>query len=90
MIDNGVKNILIWGDGEIAELSYISLRGLPLKLVGIIDGKNQDKGFFGHNIYSFEEVSRLEFDAILVASFNDKEMKRINDLGIEDHKVYSL
>jgi len=90
MIDEGVKNILIWGDGEIAELSYISLRGLPLRLVGIVDGKNQDKGFFGHNIYSFEDVSTLEYDAILVASFSDKEMKRISDLGLEDHKIYSL
>ena len=90
MIDEGVKNILIWGDGEIAELSYISLRGLPLRLVGIVDGKNQDKGFFGHNIYSFEDVSALEYDAILVASFSDKEMKRISDLELEDHKIYSL
>ena len=90
MIDEGVKNILIWGDGEIAELSYISLRGLSLRLVGIVDGKNQDKGFFGHNIYSFEDVSTLEYDAILVASFSDKEMKRISDLGLEDHKIYSL
>jgi len=90
MINAGIENILIWGDGEIAELSYISLRGLPLKLVGIVDGKNQDKGFFGHNIYSFEDVSALEYDAILVASFSDKEMKRISDLGLEDHKIYSL
>ena len=46
MIDSGAKNILIWGDGEIAELAYISMRGLPLNLVGVIDGNSKEKGFF--------------------------------------------
>jgi predicted transcriptional regulator len=77
MIEAGVKNLLIWGDGEIAELSYISLRGLPLKLVGVVDGKSRDRDFFGH-------------PAILIASFNKEEMQRINDLGIDEQKVFSL
>ncbi|MBI5050902.1 MAG: winged helix-turn-helix transcriptional regulator, partial [Nitrospirae bacterium] len=37
MISSGVENIIIWGDGEVAELSYVSMRGLPLRLVGIVD-----------------------------------------------------
>ncbi len=90
MIDSGAKNILIWGDGEVAELSYISMRGLPLRLVGVIDGKTQEKGFFGHPIYSFEDIDKLNYDAILIASFSEKEIKRIKELGIEEKKVYSL
>ena len=90
MIDAGVNKILIWGDGEIAELSYISLRGLPLTLVGVVDGKSSDRDFFGHNIYSFENVATLHFDAILIASFDRKKMQRIKDLGINEQKIYSL
>jgi predicted transcriptional regulator len=90
MIEAGVKNVLIWGDGEIAELSYISLRGLPLNLVGVVDGKSRDRDFFGHPIYSIDDVSALNYDAILIASFNKEEMQRINDLGIDGQKVYSL
>ena len=90
MIASGARNILIWGDGEIAELSYISLRGLPLNLVGVIDGKTEEKSFFGHDIYSFEDFNNLQYDAILVASFNKKEMQRIKELGIDEQKVYSL
>ncbi len=56
MIVSGAKNVLIWGDGEIAELAYISMRGLPVNLVGVIDGRNKEKGFFGHNIYSHEDL----------------------------------
>lgn len=90
MIEDGVRSVLIWGDGEIAELSYISLRGLPLDLVGVIDGKSRDKDFFGHDIYKFNDVSKLNYDAILIASFNKKEMQRIDELGIDKEKVYSL
>lgn len=90
MIDGGVKTVLIWGDGEIAELAYISLRGLPLTLLGVVDGKKEEKGFFGYHIYSHNDVPSLEYDAILIASFNEKEMQRIKGLGIDAQKVYSL
>ena len=90
MIEAGAKDILIWGDGEIAELSYISMRGLALTLVGIVDGKKEEKGFFGHHIYSYEDVPELKYDAILVASFKEEEMQRIKSLVVDTRKVYSL
>ena len=90
MIGAGVKTVLIWGDGEVAELSYISMRGLPLDLAGVVDGKAVEKGFFGHNIYSRKDVPELEYDAILIASFNGNELKKIKNLGIDARKVYSL
>ena len=90
MIHAGVRNILIWGDGEVAELSYVSMRGLPLNLVGIVDGTSHDRDFFGHTIFSFDDVPGLNYDAILIASFDKEEMQRINDLGIDGQKVYSL
>ena len=90
MIASGAKNVLIWGDGEIAELSYISMRGLPLQLIGVVDSVKKDKGFFGHNIYSFQDVPNLEYDAVLITSFNKEEMQRIKESGIDAGKVYSL
>jgi DNA-binding MarR family transcriptional regulator len=90
MIQDGIKTILIWGDGEVAELAYISLRGLPLNLVGLVDGKTHNNDFFGHTIFSFENVSALQYDAILIASFDKEEMQRMNDRGIDRQKVYSL
>ncbi len=90
MIEDGVMKVLIWGDGEIAELAYVSLRGLQLQLVGVVDGENSDQDFFGHNIYSFDDVQTLEYDAILIASFNNIEMQRINELGIDSNLVYCL
>jgi len=90
MIASGAKKVLIWGDGEVAELSYISLRGLPLELIGVVDSKRVDEGFFGYNIYSFEDFQELDYDAILVTSFNEKEKQRLKELGVEMKKVYTL
>ena len=90
MIKDGVRSILIWGDGEIAELCYISLRGLPIKLIGVVDDNKKDNSFFGHHIYSLVDVKNLEHDAILIASFSKAEVQKIEDLGIARGKVYSL
>jgi predicted transcriptional regulator len=86
----GVRTVLIWGDGEIAEISYVSMRGLPIQLAGIVDGKKSEKGFFGYNIYTVEDVPNLTYDAILIASFSMDEVQKIKDLGVEDHRIYSL
>ena len=90
MIASGAKDILIWGDGEVAEISFVSMRGLPLNLVGVVDIKRVDNGFFGHNIYSFEDFSFLNYDAILVSSFGEEETQKIESLGADMKKVYSL
>ena len=90
MIASGAKDILIWGDGEVAELSYVSMRGLPLNLVGVIDSKKVEKGFFGHNIYSLEDFPNLKYDAVLLASFNKLEKEKIKKFIGDMEKVYSL
>jgi len=90
MIRMGIRRLLIWGDGEIAELAYISLRGLPLKLVGVVDGNSGEKDFFGHKIYSYDDVHGLDYDAVLIASFEKKSISKIKKLGIAEDKVYSL
>ena len=66
------------------------MRGLPIKLIGVIDSKKKENGFFGYNIYSFKDVPNLKYDAILIASFSKKELQKIDELGIDKKKVYSL
>lgn len=90
MLAADVRNILLWGDGEIAELCYISTRGLPLKIVGVIGDKRMENGFFGNHIYSIEDLSDVEYDAILVSSIDAKLIEKINQADIKPEKVYYL
>jgi hypothetical protein len=90
MIASNVENILLWGDGEVAELCYISTRGLPLKIVGVVADRGMEKGFFGHDIYSIENVNGIDYDAILVASLDGRASETMNKAGVNPERVYYL
>lgn len=94
MTVSGIKDVLLWGDGEIAELCYISTRGLPLKVIGVVDVKRIKNGFFGNDIYEAADVENLKYDAILIAALknNTKDSRfEIQNLpGINPGRIYTL
>lgn len=90
MIASDVKNILLWGDGEIAELCYISTRGLPLKIVGVVSDKKSEHGFFGQHIYTAEDIDEIIYDAVLVSSMEGRVIGDISQAGIDPALVYHL
>ncbi len=90
MVADDVKKVLLWGDGEIAELCYISTRGLPLKIVGIVSDKRLESGFFGHHVFTVDDIVDLEYDAILVSSIDGKIIGNIHQLESNGRKVYYL
>jgi predicted transcriptional regulator len=90
MMSSGVKNILLWGDGEIAELCYISTRGLPIKIVGVVSDRRIENGFFGYHIYSPHDIRDISYDAILVASIENKVVSSLQQLEINPGRIYFL
>ncbi|KJU81370.1 MarR family transcriptional regulator [Candidatus Magnetobacterium bavaricum] len=91
MIEAGVIKTLLWGDGEIAELYYISSHGLPIKIVGVVSDSAVEQGFFGHSVHSMEDLNLIIFDAILVTSIEDKVMNTIKHVFVnKKHIVYYL
>lgn len=90
MLASGIKEILLWGDGEIAELCYISSRGIPLTIVGVVGDKRIENGFFGHHIYSIECLKDVNYDAILVALIGDSAIETINKAGVNPDRIFYL
>jgi DNA-binding MarR family transcriptional regulator len=90
MMASEVKNILLWGDGEIAELCYISTRGLPLKIVGVVGDARIENGFFGHHIYTAGDINEIDYDAVLISSMERNIIEMINQTGIDPGTVYHL
>ncbi len=86
----GVKNILLWGDGEIAEMCFISTRGLPLEVIGIVGKKKIENGFFNQHIYTKDDIDSIDYDAILVSSMDEKIINTINQSDISSDKIYYL
>jgi len=90
MLADDIRSILLWGDGEIAELCYISTRGLPLKIVGVVSENKIDNGFFGYHVYVVSDIDDLEYDAILVSSIDETIIESIQKIDLMGKKVFFL
>lgn len=77
--NSGVKRVVFYGVNEEMEVAYITLQGLDMKLVGIVDSeKNWGRKVFGHKVIGSSEVKKLNPDAILVASVMDRTLPMKN------------
>ena len=86
----GAKRIVICGTGELAELTYISLREMDLTLVGFVDG---DQGtFLSYPLWPIEALPNWEFDAVLIADLEEakKIQARIIRTGAARDKIVTL
>lgn len=90
MVSSGIQTVLIWGDGELAELCYISTRGFPLKIIGAVGKERTDHAFFDHHVYTVNDIPALSFDAILVSSLDKRAVKLLKDMGVGAEKIFYL
>jgi DNA-binding MarR family transcriptional regulator len=73
MQSTGVKRIVFYGVGDEMEVAYITLQGLEMKLVGIVDDeRNWGKRVLGYKVIGPSEVKKLNPDAILIMSVSDQ------------------
>jgi len=67
----GVKNIVFYGIGEIAEIAYILLQQKQMKLAGVIDEDHAGSVFMKQKVGLADELGRMSFDKIIITSFED-------------------
>jgi len=69
MQNSGVKRVAFYGLSDEMEVAYVTLQGLHMKLVGIMDEeKNRGKRFFGYKATDAKEAKNLNPDGILITS----------------------
>jgi DNA-binding MarR family transcriptional regulator len=90
----GVKRVAFYGVGDEMEVAFITLQGLNIKLVGIVDDeKNFGKKLLGHKIIGPEEVNNLNLDAILITSMKDQNLyirNLIKQRGSDSVKIFTI
>ena len=67
----GVKDIVFYGIGEIAEIAYILLQQKQMRLTGVIDESHAGSVFMKQNVGTDADLSRMSFDKIIITSFED-------------------
>ncbi len=78
MENEGLKRLAFYGISDEMEVAYITLQGVNLKLVGIVDDdeKVTSRIIFGYEIEPVSRVQELNPDCILITSLIENEKKR--------------
>ena len=75
---DGKKRIVFYGVSDEMEVAYITLQGVNLKLVGIVedDEKVTPRIIFGYEIEPVSRIKELKPDCVLITSLTENDLKR--------------
>jgi len=75
MQDKGIERIAFYGVSDEMEVAYITLQGVHLKLVGIVEdgGRMNQKEVFGLEVKEVSQIGVLKPDAVFITSFVGQE-----------------
>jgi DNA-binding MarR family transcriptional regulator len=78
MQNKGVERIVFYGVSDEMEIAYVTLQGLNLKLVGIVEDeeKMNRKEVFGFELKGVNQIETLKPDAVLITSFTGQDEKK--------------
>jgi DNA-binding MarR family transcriptional regulator len=75
---DGKKRVVFYGVSDEMEVAYITLQGVNLKLVGIVEDEEKLKPqiIFGYELEPVSRVQELKPDCILITSLSENEKKK--------------
>jgi DNA-binding MarR family transcriptional regulator len=78
---SGIERVVFYGVGDEMEIAYVTLQGVQLKLVGIVEDEEKvgEKEVFGFPLTGISQIESLRPDAVLITSFTEP-MRRVEKL----------
>jgi len=78
MQNKGAERIVFYGVSDEMEIAYVTLQGLNLKLIGIVEdeAKMDKREVFGFALKDVSQVSTLEPDSVLITSLAGQDEKK--------------
>ena len=75
MESKGIKRVVFCGLGDEMEVAYVTLQGVNLDLVGIVDDDEEKQGMklFGYRVQKPEVIPSMRPDGVLITSLTDTE-----------------
>ena len=88
----GIKYLVLYGVGEVADIAYVCLYDSSLEIAGVIDDHRSGRTFFGHHIQEPVTLSDLDFETVLITSLESaaKISQELICLGIPKEKIIRL
>ena len=91
----GIERIVFYGVSDEMEIAYITLQGVNLKLVGIIEDEDKmnQKEVFGFEVKEVAQIETLAPDAILITSLvgQEERVEKLRKLlGLREVRIYFI
>ena len=88
----GVRRIVFYGAGDLAEIAYLSLQQSCIELVAVVDDGKAGNNFMEFTVFHTDRIESLWFDRILITSVNSTEsiIEKIATLDIPPIRVIEI
>ena len=95
MQNSGIERIVFYGVSDEMEVAYITLQGVNLKLVGIVEDEDKmnQKEVFGFELKDIRHIEALKPDAILITSLlgqNERADRLKIFIDVQRIKIYNI
>ena len=86
---DNIKSVVFCGTDEVAEIAYITLQEFGIKLVAVVDSKNESKSFLGQKTRSIEDLKIMDYDRVIITSFLKEEelYSEMVKIGVSPDKI---
>jgi len=87
-----VKKVVFYGASDLAEITFISLKTTNIKLVGVVDDSKKGAQFLDFTIRSTSELSKIEFDRVIITTLESKDfmVNKLLQQNIPKEKIIML
>jgi DNA-binding MarR family transcriptional regulator len=91
LVAGGARRIALYGDGEAAELAYLTLREFGLEPVGVYAGAGGGR-FLGFAVQPLAALATAGADAVVVATFDrpEQHVAQLERLGVPRRRLLTL
>ena len=81
---DGVGTVVIYGGGDMAEVAYLALQEVGIKLTAVVDDDRKGRPFLGYTILPVSSIPQLSYDRIIVT-----EAIAVQDVGnlFQEHGI---
>ncbi len=92
LANNGVRRVMFYGVGDLAEIAFISLQETKLEMVAAVDDVESGNKFLGHTIEHPSVLNSLDYDKIIITSADsgDGIYENLLKQGVPRSKVLRL
>jgi len=88
----GVRQIIFYGAGDLAEIAYVSLQQTDIELMAVVDDLKAGNTFLGLKIQEPNQLAVLSFDRILITAVNSRKriLEKIAARGISPDRITEI